>query len=297
MPERLHGDNIPQANDVAKVFRVVELATRGTSITPRLLSVVPRQVDYYKHAARVLGFLDEDGTPTSVGRRLASSDESIRLALFRTQFERSACGAAWVRWSRGRSLADVEPESAEQFVTTTSDLDATTAERRAQTLRVWLGAIQSGRIEAPTTPAAVRSRAGRDGGLDDAPWSEDAAKGAVRLQVGMVFNAEGERKLVTHFQLERDPEVRRRFLNARRSEGRLNCDACAVDLGAVYGRIFQEVVEVHHRTPLAHGVRTTSVEDLALLCPTCHRVAHYRQEEPRSVEEVARLVNRARSGG
>lgn len=152
------------------------------------------------------------------------------------------------------------------------------------------GASTGGRSARPPT---VRPRA-RAGGLDDASWSEDAAKGAVRLQVGMVFDPEGERKLVTHFLLERDPEVRRRFLAMRESEGRLACDACAVDLGATFGRIFQHVVEVHHRVPLARGVRRTSFEDLALLCPTCHRVVHYRQQEPRSVEEVARLFNRAR---
>jgi hypothetical protein len=142
----------------------------------------------------------------------------------------------------------------------------------------------------PQAPPRARAR-----GLDDAPWSEDAASGAVRFQGGMVFDPEGERRLVAHFQIERDPEVRRRFLAAREGEGRLACDACGVDLGAKYGRIFAKVVEVHHLVPIAAGVRRTALDDLALLCPTCHRVVHYRTVEPRSVEEVARIVGRPRT--
>ena len=157
------------------------------------------------------------------------------------------------------------------------------------------GVVRAGAATpARAARAPVVRSGGRGGGLDDAPWSEDAAKGAVRLQVGMVFDPEGERQLVTHFLRERDPEVRRQFLAAREREGRLTCDACDVDLGAEYGRIFSHVVEVHHEIPIARGERDTKLESLRLLCPTCHRVVHYRQPEPRKVEEVKRLVNRAR---
>ena len=157
------------------------------------------------------------------------------------------------------------------------------------------GVVRRGVVGPSGTARAPLVRVGgRGGGLDDAPWTEDAARGAVRLQVGMVFDLEGERQLVTHFLRERDPQVRRRFLASREEAGRLTCDACAIDLGKRYGRIFSEVVEVHHRTPLAQGVQRAAVEDLSLLCPTCHRVAHFRQKEPRTVDEVARLVKRTR---
>lgn len=58
--------------------------------------------------------------------------------------------------------------------------------------------------------------------------------------------------------------------------------------------MFSEVVEVHHRVPLWKGIQQTTTEKLALLCPTCHRVIHFRQKEPRDVDEVARLVRTAR---
>jgi len=31
-------------------------------------------------------------------------------------------------------------------------------------------------------------------------------------------------------------------------------------------------------------------EDFALLCPTCHRVAHFRREEPLRIDELRDLL-------
>jgi predicted HNH restriction endonuclease len=36
----------------------------------------------------------------------------------------------------------------------------------------------------------------------------------------------------------------------------------------------QHVVEIHHIKPLQDGERTTRLEDLVTLCPTCHRLLH-----------------------
>ena len=150
---------------------------------------------------------------------------------------------------------------------------------------------------ARSARAPVVGPGARAGGLDDAPWSEDAAKGAVRFQVGMALEAlgaEGERKLVTHFQHERNPAVRTQYLATRECEGRLVCDACGIDPGARFGRPFAHLLEVHHEVPVARGRQVPDAEKLKLLCPTCHRVAHHRVLEPRDVQEVARIVNRAR---
>ncbi|MDD2867214.1 HNH endonuclease [Neomegalonema sp.] len=69
---------------------------------------------------------------------------------------------------------------------------------------------------------------------------------------------------------ERNPalvrEAKRR--NRERHGGRLRCEAC----GFPYAdpRMF----DAHHKTPLRAGERDSSAEDLAILCPTCHRQAH-----------------------
>ncbi|MGH1574136.1 HNH endonuclease [Methylobacterium sp. P31] len=35
---------------------------------------------------------------------------------------------------------------------------------------------------------------------------------------------------------------------------------------------------MHHLNPLEEGKRRTGFKDLALLCPTCHRIAHLRMK-------------------
>ncbi|WP_404800635.1 HNH endonuclease [Anaeromyxobacter paludicola] len=135
---------------------------------------------------------------------------------------------------------------------------------------------------------------GRHDGFDDFPWSEEAAKGAVRFQAGTVFDPEGERRLITHFLHERNSQVRPQFIAAREREGILVCDACGVDLAGRYGSGFSKVFEVHHTIRVSLGRQETRMQDLALLCPTCHRVAHYQMAEPRRPEDIKRLVNRQR---
>jgi len=63
------------------------------------------------------------------------------------------------------------------------------------------------------------------------------------------------------------------------------CQACGFYL-KVNGKY---VIECHHSDPIgAGGERETSLSDLVCLCPTCHRIAHTR-EEPLSVQEIAEI--------
>lgn len=60
------------------------------------------------------------------------------------------------------------------------------------------------------------------------------------------------------------------------------CQACGFKL-KLNGRY---VVECHHTNPIGGGqVRETMLEDLISLCPTCHRIAHTRNE-PLSLAEI-----------
>ena len=109
------------------------------------------------------------------------------------------------------------------------------------------------------------------------------------------LSEEGRRKLITHLRAERAPDTRRKVLAARRdSHGQLACDACDVDLAGAYGADKSEVVEVHHKKPVSLGVQTPKVSDFAILCPTCHRVAHHRREFPLTVAEIRRLLAKQR---
>jgi hypothetical protein len=57
--------------------------------------------------------------------------------------------------------------------------------------------------------------------------------------------------------------------------GRLACEVCDRDSAESYGDSLAGIVDVHHKFPLSKmGVRTTQLEDLVVLCPTCHRAVH-----------------------
>jgi len=80
-----------------------------------------------------------------------------------------------------------------------------------------------------------------------------------------------------HRRRERDPKLVRQKKDALRKQGEpLVCEACGVDVAARYDLAGGSVIEVHHLVPLAAGVRTTTLADLAVVCPTCHRALHSR---------------------
>ena len=75
---------------------------------------------------------------------------------------------------------------------------------------------------------------------------------------------EGVRTEVTLSKAERDPAVRRAALK----HYGLKCMACGFTPRA------DSQLDVHHLDPIAEGERKTRLEDLAVLCANCHRLAH-----------------------
>lgn len=85
---------------------------------------------------------------------------------------------------------------------------------------------------------------------------------------------------------ERKAKVRKRaawladrFVRARTKAGTLTCDDCGFDPALCFpsgGVRPRSLIDVHHKHPLEEGVRYTTVRDFALLCPTCHRIEHWR---------------------
>ncbi len=99
---------------------------------------------------------------------------------------------------------------------------------------------------------------------------------------------EGNTKLVTHLQRERNPQLavekRKAVLAATK---RLACECCGFEARTRFHDIESPIVEVHHRNKLGGqaGTKKTSLADLAILCPTCHRAIH--QAKDLSVEDFA----------
>jgi len=96
-----------------------------------------------------------------------------------------------------------------------------------------------------------------------------------------------------HRVRERSPKLRSRKIAAvKKANGLLSCEACAVRLGEAYGRVGDEVYECHHLVPLhVTGEVVTTLGDVALLCPTCHRIAHRMQPWP-TLDELRPVVRR-----
>lgn len=128
--------DVPQADDIERVFRTVESIVRGDP--EGKADITSRQASYYRRAGKILGLLTESDQPTPAGRRIARLDRAARLRAGTVHFESSACGDAWIRWSNGTTLRDVAPASAADFLRqSVPGLSRDTAERRAQTLASW----------------------------------------------------------------------------------------------------------------------------------------------------------------
>ena len=130
-------DDVPQADDLERVFRFVRFIARGKYPTPADLDIVPRQVNYYRRATEILGYR-RNGALTPLGAVLnrLSGKEKWRAAL--AHFAVTDVASAWLAWSQKRSFEQIEPESAEAFLTAcATGLSASTIKRRAQTLRTW----------------------------------------------------------------------------------------------------------------------------------------------------------------
>ena len=137
-PRYVDSKDVPQADELVRIFRLVELRKQGTPVDAESLEVSPRQVSYYKRAAKILGLLDEDETLTAAGRLVVGLPEAERWRTCVVFFESSVCGEAWIRWSKGSSLLDVDADSAESFLAICAPgLHGETVGRRAQTLRSW----------------------------------------------------------------------------------------------------------------------------------------------------------------
>lgn len=117
------------------------------------------------------------------------------------------------------------------------------------------------------------------------PEAEEVEESIAEAEEGKVLTR-------VHRMRERSDGLRRQKRKAvKKATGRLACEACEVDLEERYGVRASDFIECHHVVPL-HTLdpgKKTRLDDLALLCPNCHRILHLRQPWL-TVEEVRELV-------
>ncbi len=170
---KLFSSEVPQANDIHRVFQLLELTKRaGGRPDASGFGLNPRQLNYYRSAAEVLHFLDPDHEwrLTDAGLRVVSLDGDQRLAFTAVEFETTRVGRAWIEWNRARTLCDVNLESAADFLRdTVVDLSSATMQRRAMTLTAWARDLiphhyaknRNTETASSSRPPASRSRAAR----------------------------------------------------------------------------------------------------------------------------------------
>jgi 5-methylcytosine-specific restriction protein A len=130
---------------------------------------------------------------------------------------------------------------------------------------------------------------------------------AIRANLGSLSRKEAEEseesveeaeegQVLTRLHRKRERSAKLRRAKKKRVEeetGRLACEACDLDFGERYGARGKGFIECHHIVPL-HTLKPnqrTKLDDLALLCPNCHRILHMRKPWL-TVEAVRDLVKR-----
>ena len=137
--------DIPQADDLNKLFRMLELIQAGESNLSYHLGLSPRHINYHKQAARILDLLNDRDGLTSRGHYLVSLAHQVeRYEIAMMLFESSPVGFAWLDHAGKQTAVDLAPDSAMAFLKAHSiNLSDATMARRAQTLRYWVKAFQT----------------------------------------------------------------------------------------------------------------------------------------------------------
>lgn len=108
---------------------------------------------------------------------------------------------------------------------------------------------------------------------------------------------EGRLLARVHMRRERSRKlVRDKKQRVLKEKGKLTCEACEFDFGAVYGDRGMGFIEVHHTVPL-HTLtagRKTRLDDLALLCANCHRMVHAKSVWL-SIDQLKSVIRKQRS--
>ena len=100
---------------------------------------------------------------------------------------------------------------------------------------------------------------------------------------------EGGRSLVSFSRAERSSKLRRACI---RKYG-TSCHVCGMNFKALYGKIGDGFIHVHHLTPVSEAAkkRKVKVDELRPVCPNCHAMLH-QSSPPLSLESLKEMLRR-----
>jgi predicted HNH restriction endonuclease len=102
---------------------------------------------------------------------------------------------------------------------------------------------------------------------------------------------EGRRSERLVAQYERSPRLRSAAVGAHGTR----CQVCGFDFEASYGALGAGYIEAHHIRPLSSyegQVRVNPRTDMGVVCANCHRIIHRHPNEPLSIEQLRRVLER-----
>jgi len=75
------------------------------------------------------------------------------------------------------------------------------------------------------------------------------------------------------------------LVEKRKTKDNFTCQACNYFKKVGNNKY---IIDVHHLRPLGQvqDITLTSIDDLICLCPNCHRIAHSKNGQPYSLDEV-----------
>lgn len=144
---------------------------------------------------------------------------------------------------------------------------------------MWIGFVREGPRDTifwcmrPTVAQALESLGWVTSGLADRMNPEPLK----RLPKPDAEAMEGEFRLRVHLERERDPLLAKSKRDAMRlPDGSLDCEACGANSARLFPGLERDLWEVHHSKPLSerNTKSPTRLQDLVVLCPTCHRAIH-----------------------
>jgi|SRR5579862_6522891 len=126
---------------------------------------------------------------------------------------------------------------------------------------------------SPKSPIAMQVRARRRPTPETARLLEQILSSKLKNTEEVIRLREGKFKIVTLNQRERNRKVRAHAIALRGDR----CEICEFDFAEKYGAFAKNCVEVHHLNPVSSAGkrgRMTTVDDLIVVCPNCHRALH-----------------------
>ena len=206
---RKHSFWLPRQADLNKTVEVLGQLSKDRSLAEIAaeLRIEPNIVGYHRNNAVLLGLLDAKDRVTPEGHALLRLAPELRLGRLYYAFEASEVGRQWIDWAQVKTLDELSPDSAGDFVRHLGyEENNTTGQAHEQALRLWCTKLKS-EFKQLHLPAVARQPA-LDllpapvvfdlGGSRDVVRALAATSSRVSVATGY-FNIGGYRQLADNF--------------------------------------------------------------------------------------------------